>query len=305
MDIKKHFSEINGTDLFQRVDDTHILDIYLGMDSMSRYTLFLVSESEPPQLYSSQIISVQVGIRKDKQWGISFSLLNNHFEDIFLHFCSDIIESSRVLTKKENGAEFVCTRYINWQNMLTKYKGGLLPPAAIKGLIGELYFLKEYLIPLYGQEKALYSWIGPDKADQDFVCDETWYEVKSTISGEESIKISSIEQLDASVDGELVIVYLDRTSYTDILKITLNNIYKEVYNSLSTELLKQKLGDIVLNLGYYQRSEYDEYMFKFSKIDIYTVAVEFPCIRRTMLPCAVVNAKYDLSISHINNFLKG
>ena len=305
MNIKDHFSQINGIDSFQRIDDTHILDIYLGIDNMSRYTLFLISECEPLQMYSSQIISVQAGIRKDKQWGISFSLINNGFEDIFFHFCTDIIESSRILTKKEKGSEFVCARYNNWQNMLTKYKGGLLSPGAIKGLIGELYFLKEFLIPLYGQEKAVYSWIGPDKADQDFVCGDTWYEVKSTVSGGETIKISSIEQLDTSNDGELVIVYLDKTSCTDNLKITLNSIYQEVYDSLSTELLKQKLGDIILNLGYYQRGEYDEYMFRFSKIDRYTVGAGFPCIRKTMLPSTVVNAKYELSISHIDSFLKG
>lgn len=304
LDIKKRFSQLETIDSFQRVDNQHILDLYIGIDSMSRFTLFLISETEPNHMFSSQIINVQVGKRRDNQWGISFSLINNKFEDIFCHFCSDIIESSRIISDRNKGSEFICSRYIKWQNMLSKYKSGMLSPSEIKGLIGELYFLKEYLFPQYGQELAVNSWIGPDKADQDFVCENTWYEVKSTVSGAESLRIASIEQLDMPLEGELVVVYLDKTSYSDDLKITLNGIYQEVYNLMETEYLKQKLGDILLNLGYYKRFEYDEYIFKFSKLDRYKVDKTFPCIRKNMLPHAVINAKYDLSISFISNFLK-
>lgn len=304
IDIKPIFSEIDGIDSFQRVDNTHILDLYIGIDNMSRYTLFLISENEPRQMFSSQIINVQIGQRNDKQWGISFSLINNRFEDIFCHFCSDIIESSRLLKSKKKGAEYIVSRYLRWQDMLSKYKGGLLSQSEIKGLIGELYFLKEYLIPLYGEEVAVNSWIGPEKADQDFVCENTWYEVKSTVSGAESIRISSIEQLDKQNDGRLVIAYLDKTSYADESKITLNSICNEVYDTLSTDLLKQKLSDILLNLGYYCRPEYDEFLYKFTKLDKYVVNKDFPCMRREPTSHAVINAKYELSVSFISNFLE-
>lgn len=302
--IKERFSQLDAIDLFQRIDEKHMLDIYIGIDNMSRYTLFLVSETEPQQMFSSKIINVQVGKRRDKQWGISFSLINNKFEDIFCHFCSDIIDSSRILSDKKKGADFICSRYNKWQNMLSKSKSGILSPSEVKGLIGELYFLKEYLIPLYGQEIAVNCWIGPDKADQDFVCENTWYEVKSTVSGGESIRITSIEQLDVSLEGELIIVYLDKTSYSDDFKITLNSLYQEIYDLMETLYLKQKLSDIVLNLGYYKRFEYDEFMFKFSKMERYKVDGEFPCIRKNQLSHAIVNCKYDLSISSISNFLK-
>lgn len=305
IDIKNRFSQLETMDAFQRIDELHILDIYIGIDSMSRKTLFFVSETEPQQMVSSQLINVQVGKRRDEQWGISFSLINNKFEDIFCHFCSDIIDSSRIISDKKRGAEFICKRYIKWQNMLSKSKSGILSSSEVKGLIGELFFLKEYLIPLYGQDIAVNSWIGPDKADQDFICGNTWYEVKSTVSGGESIRISSIEQLDVPLEGELIILYLDKTSYSDDLKITINSLYEEVYNSMESVYLKQKLSDIVLNIGYYKRFEYDEFLFKFSKMDRYKVDSDFPCIRKSKIPDAIVNCKYDLSVSFINNFLKG
>ena len=303
-DIKKRFAQIDRIESFQRVDDQHVLDLYLGVDNMSRYTLVLISQIEPSPTISSQIISVQIGVRRDNKWAISFSLVDNKYEDIFCHFCIDIIESSRTIVTVNKGAEFICLRYTKWQNMLAKFNSGLLPKSAIKGLIGELYFLKDYLIPLYGQEIAVNSWIGPEKADQDFVCGNTWYEVKSTVSGAESIKISSIEQLDMPMEGELVIVYLDKTSCTDEFRITVNQMFQDIYDSLDTEELKQKFSDILLNLGYYKTTEYDEYMYRYAKMERYKVDLNFPCIRRNILPQAVISSSYYLSISSINNLLK-
>ena len=303
-DIKSRFEEIEGIDSFRRIDDTHVLDLYLGRDSMSCYTLFLISESEPPQMFSARTISVQVGQRQDKRWGVSFSLLNNKYEDVFCHFCDDIIESSRRQRDKAKGAEFVCSRYVKWQQMLKKNSDGLLSQAEIKGLIGELLFLKYHMIPRYGEDVAVNSWIGPEKADQDFICENTWYEVKATVSGAESVKISSVEQLDVPVDGELVVVYLDKTSYSDEIKITLNSMYQDVMDMLSTELLQQKLCDILLNLGYFKRTEYDEYLFKFTKMVRYSVTPLFPALRRIDIPPSVVNAKYELSVAFISNYMK-
>ncbi len=289
---------------FKRVDETHPLDIYIGTDNFSRRTLFFISDNEPINMSSSQIINVSAGKRADSRWGVSFTLLDNKYEDIFDRFCNDIIESSRSIVDKARGSEYICNRYIKWQNMLSKSKGELLSSSSIKGLIGEIFFLKKYLIPLYGQDIALNSWIGPEKADQDFVCPNTWYEVKSTDSGTKEVSIASIEQLDVTSKGELVIVYLDKTSNADNSKITINKIFEEVRDSLENDDLKNKLSGILLNLGYFPRPEYDEPAYKFSKMERYLVNEKFPSMRRNNLPQAIVNSKYQLSISLINNFLK-
>lgn len=304
MTIKERFMQETGINQFQRIDGAHILDLYLGLDTMSRYTLFLLSKQEPKQLKSSQFINVQIGKRTDGQWGTSFSLVNNDLLDLFCHFCEDIIESSRAIAKKEKGSDYIFMRYTKWQNMLAKFNNGLLPASAIKGLTGELYFLKKYLLPKVGEKQALYSWIGPEMADQDFVCGDIWYEVKATVSGAESIHITSIEQLDMSGLGELVIMYLDKTSHTDEARITLNSIYNEVYDDLSSEENKLKLSDILLNLGYYPRREYDDFNFRYSGMERYSVSKDFPCLRKEQLPSQIVAAKYDLSIGAIREFRK-
>lgn len=301
--IKKVFSETAGIDSFTRVDDSHILDLYLGKDQMSRNTLLLIACDEPTEIYSSQIITTQIGLRTDGEWALSFSLINEKFEDLFCHFCSDIIEASRILTDRRQGSAFVCSRYVKWQEMLKKNASGLLSFQEIKGLTGELYFLSHYLIAKYGWQDALNSWIGPDKADQDFVCPDKWYEVKALVSGAESVRISSVEQLDADHAGELVLIYLDKTSYADPQKITLNALVKYTESLLPTSDAREKLFDILINQGYYFRSEYDEYIFHFSAMGRYLVDASFPSIRRTLIPDAVTAAKYNLSVANIKEYI--
>ena len=188
--------------------------------------------------------------------------------------------------------------------MLRKNISGLLSFSEIKGLIGELVFLKSVLFDKYGKTIALQSWIGPDKADQDFVCSDKWYEVKATVSGASTIKISSIEQLDTENDGELVIVYLDKTSYANPNRITLNNIVDEVEKSLDNGEQRRLLGDILIRQGYVHRSEYDEHGFVCTSISRYAVTQEFPTLRKQNIPSEVANANFLLSIPAIRDYLK-
>ncbi len=300
--MDNNFAELRDQSSFQRVDNTHILDLYVGSDDMSRQTLLLITDNQPAAIDSSQIINVTVGNRKDGKWATSFSLINDDFDDMFNYFCKDIIESSRSITNKGKGSDYISSRYTKWQNMLAKLNGELLSPSAIKGLVGELCFLRDCLIPKYGQDVAVNSWIGPEKADQDFVCENTWYEVKATVSGAESVRIASVEQLDMPIPGVLAVVYLDKSSASDNMKVTLNSIFTEVSSLLTTESLKNKLSGILLNLGYYCREEYDKPAFKLSKIDRYSVNSDFPSIRRKDIPAAIVNSKYILSLSSIDKY---
>lgn len=169
------FNGLSAIDSFQRVDPGHLLDLYCGYDQMHRYTLLLISPVEPKNLISSKVIDVTVGKRTtDGRWALSFSLLDNKFKDLFLQFCDDMIMASQALKDPANGPEFICMRYISWQEMLSASRGDLLSKSEIKGLIGEMVFLRDVLIPRYGKEISLQAWMGPKMADQDFVLPDTW-----------------------------------------------------------------------------------------------------------------------------------
>ncbi len=300
--LKELFLNTQGLDSFQRIGPDHPLPIYVGMDNFAQYSLFCVTPTAPKTIKSSSIISVFVGVRKDGYVGITFSLTDRAFLDPFVHFCDDIIESSRSIKDNTKAADFLANRYAQWQKAFAKSNNGLLSYQEIKGLVGELCFLHNYMIPVFGEEKAINSWIGPDMADQDFVCDDTWYEVKATVSGSSSVRISSVEQLDAENDGYLVVVTLDKTSSSDSSRITINSLFSVVMDSLSSAQQKDKLKTTLLRLGYYSDPLYDTYCFHYNGMDMFRVDASFPCARKKDFNPAVQNVKYELSLAAISKY---
>ena len=303
LDISKKFNEIEGFDAFLRVDDNHIIDIYIGIDLESRKTLFIISPVEPPIITSSHIVSVLIGKRRDNSWGLSFVLLNNDYSELFYSFCNDLIESSRNVKNRVLGTQCICDRYEQWQEMLTKRELGVLTFPVIKGLIGELIFLRDYLFKKYGINQSINSWVGPDGVKQDFMIGQTWFEVKSLVSGADTVDISSLEQLDSSNLGELVLIFLDEVSISSNEKLTLNNLYSQILAMIVDVDVKKIFIKKINQLGYTPRYEYDEYAFCKISIQRYLVDNEFPCLRRSQIARSVVEAKYKISLAAIQNKL--
>lgn len=138
-DIKRILSGINHLDTYQRVDSTHPLDLYVGIDDTARWTLLLISDFQPLSVTSSRMIMIKSGKRSDSKWTQSFSLVDDRFRDIFMLFCEDIVSSSTNIANKEKAVCFVGKRYKEWREMLANARGNLLSPEEIKGLLGEMY----------------------------------------------------------------------------------------------------------------------------------------------------------------------
>ena len=213
-----------------------------------------------------------------------------------------MISYSRNVQKTEKAADCICGRYIQWQKAFIRTEGKLLSFEQIKGLIGELCFLKMEMMPKYGSQKAVESWSGIESTDQDFLCDDTWYEVKSTVSGSRTVKISSVEQLDTETEGYLVVVTLDKTSEADTSKLTLNNMVELVIDSIPERVLQEKLLSRLLTYGYYFDKAYDRIGFRYNGMSRYKVDQTFPCLRKNQIPVSVQNAKYELALAAIEAF---
>ncbi|MBE6883637.1 MAG: PD-(D/E)XK motif protein [Ruminococcaceae bacterium] len=305
-DIKTIFGAIDHLDAYQRVNSTHLLDLYVGIDDTARWTLLMISEYPPLKVASSRMILVKSGRRPDKKWSLSFSLVDDNYKDMFVLFCEDIVLSSSCIKNKDKATRFVGKRYMEWREMLANARGNLLSPAEVKGLLGEMYFLKEHLCAQYGAEKAALSWTGPKQLPQDYIIDDTWYEVKTVSSSRTEVSISSIEQLDCAKPGELVVIRADKTSVTNTAAVNLNILYKELLAMLPDDDSRDKFSTMLLRYGYYPRPEYEgeEYTFEIKTIARYAVNADFPCIRRTNLPESISEAKYSLALAAIESYRK-
>lgn len=291
-------------EFFNRIDNRHILDTYIGRDLMGRLTLLYILDTKPSKVSSSNIIEVEVGERYDNRWAMSFFLKDIAYEELFVYFCNDMIESSRQLFTSDKGSTFVCNRYTMWQKMLDKTNGGLLSSEVVKGLIGELLFLHEYMIKMYGVNNAVRAWCGPHGQIHDFEVEDNWYEIKALSRNSTTVKISSIEQLDTIKCGELVLFFFESTSSIDKRGYNLNQLVRSILDLLddldSIDYFKQTL----MSIGYFETSQYDNQCYKEIKVEFYKVNNDFPCIRRNVIPTAVVNSNYELAIAGIRKFIK-
>ncbi|MGL5958121.1 MAG: PD-(D/E)XK motif protein, partial [Phocaeicola sp.] len=157
----------------------HPLDWYVRYATPEQKSVVIISDCPLDNLASSKSIEAACNQRKDGKYAISFALLDRHQEDVFITMSCDIIEFSCV-DKPNMALAKVLRRYAAWLKLFDHKHSVLLGINAQKGLIGELLFLKEQIELDAQPTNAVLGWVGPDGADQDFVYNDGWHEIKST-----------------------------------------------------------------------------------------------------------------------------
>ena len=97
--IREILLDLREADKYQRVDITNPVAWYVGLDGKNRYSLFAITETQPPVLSSTKILNLFIGSRRDGKYGITFSLIEKKSIDLFVHFCEDMISYSRNVQK--------------------------------------------------------------------------------------------------------------------------------------------------------------------------------------------------------------
>lgn len=303
--LKNKFEDLKQFGMQKLLDKTHKLYFLYGLSYSGYKEFFLISPSLPPSCESTDAITVTVGKRKDNQYTLAFKLNDNKFDEMFYILCSDFVESTRNIVNVLDGPRMVVQRYKKWQKLMKTGARLILNQAEIKGLAGELYFLLNKLSPNVGISEAVRAWTGPDKADQDFRLENCWYEIKTTSPGSETVKISSPEQLDTEMRGELVVLFADRTSPTDSKGVTLNSLYKHIVEEIRNygeESVSERFANQLSKSGFIPLKEYDDYAFNFSDCWRFDINSDFPCIRRKSLPLSTGKLTYDIILNNIKDF---
>lgn len=148
---------------------------------------------------------------------------------------------------------------------------------------------------------AVAGWVGPDGADQDFVYDDAWYEIKTTVASSSQVKISSVEQLDNPDEGELVVFRIDKCAPAKSGAVTLYAMVHLLLGMMSSNV--GAVDDFVLKLGsagYIDMNEYDKEKFSVSAKQTYLVKESFPRIVREVLPVEIVNLEYCLDLPSLD-----
>ncbi|MHC1762452.1 MAG: PD-(D/E)XK motif protein [Negativicutes bacterium] len=306
--LQRQWNSINFKDGgFLQIDTLHPLEWHTGYQSISQKTLLLVCTTDIGTIESSKSMDVTRRKREtDNRWTLSFELLRNEQEGVFAILCSDIIEHSRSASNEKEALALVISRYKQWSRLLESQRSGLMDENSRKGLLGELLFLYERIEEGDSALTAIQGWVGADGADQDFIYEDGWYEVKSVGASATSVTISSLEQLDCDDEGELVIMRIDKAAPDKARALSLNDAVRQISNKLTDasdtlDLFRAKLSAY----GYIDLQEYSEQKYYCSGSQRYGVNDTFPRLIRRKVPPQVENLHYELSLSSLANWLKG
>ena len=290
---------IASTD-FIRVDGVHPLDWRINKKG-DRKIIVLVSDSEPDSVESTDGVEVRKWRGTSGGWYLAFVLGDKSYQRMFESFCDDLIDSSRNIPS-EIAAVFAIRRYEHWMRMF-KVNRQFLGEQAVEGLLGEIIVLEDVMFERYGVESSLESWMNKKRGKQDFIQSDRWYEIKSTLEGSNSLRITSFEQLDRDDDGHIILVTLRRSNKESSNAITLNSKYHEIEQMIDNSHSIRIFADIMAYAGYEEDPHYDDICFEKVCVTEYDVRQGFPRLRRSKMNIpGVINGTYDLDLNSLEEY---
>lgn len=297
--VRLAFDGIVDNSFYRRVDKTHNLDLYFGKNENGNISFqFRHNSKEIIKIKGTKLISIKQAILSD-YIVLEFSLCNNRYKNLFYTFVEDLITSSYDI-ELEQAYVFLLNRYDSWKKMFSTTNEKVLTENQVIGLIGELLVL-DRLMDKKGFEKAIKSWTGSALTHKDFSFDDTWIEVKSIQYSNNTVKISSIEQLESSNIGHLMILKFEKMS-SEYNGYKLNLLFKEILKKIPVNNLREVFLEQVSIRGYIEIEEYDLFSYQLKWDKMYLINEKFPRISRATLSKAIVDVSYSLDLSFIEPY---
>ncbi|WP_321313670.1 PD-(D/E)XK motif protein [Halarcobacter sp.] len=283
---------------FKRCDPLNKFDFFWGLNQNKEY-LFLLEhknfEDWPNKKLSFNEIEIeQYQLQSGFRILLTLKMLNDW--DIFYTLCDDILSLSKEIDDEKVLLTAMHNRLQRWQKMFRKTGKKLLTEQEQQGLMGELFFLKEYLFNHYSSPLALSFWRGPIGDKQDFGIGNTSIEVKTKLGTTSSeVHISSIEQLNFQTKSAYLFVLTlnksEENSYS--LSSLINSIKELIEDYESIELFES----LLLEMGYIELPEYNERFYAFIKNMFYEVDDNFPRLTFSNTPSGISSIKYTIDLN--------
>jgi hypothetical protein len=234
-------------------------------------------------------------------------LNDDFFKDLFDDLILSIYSKIWNITNTEEYSELFTRHFFKWSSFFENKRNEGLSKDQVKGLIGELIYLKNLLLnPKINVDDVLLSWRGPYDEGHDFVFDFTDFEIKTIEKSKNNVRISSEFQLESEKGKklELVVISVEADFENGLsLKGLVNEIKSIVLdrfgdNSIFINAISQK-GLIIGDL-----EQYDIYKYTPIEQTSYDGSnEEFPKLIRSHLPEEINKLNYNIKLNLIERFI--
>ena len=296
--IEEKFKILERPNQVIRIDPDHPLDFFVMYNEYRNRTLVLKTKYPLYSIKSTK--AIKITIQEDDPNLLFISLTDITLEEIFFIFCEDVLYKTNLDLPENQLIKTLYKRIHLWKLTFANPKSKLLSESIIRGLIGEIYFLSNYMINTYGLEKSVDAWVGPKKTKRDFEVDDTWYEVKTKSSASHFVKVTSITQLDLPIDGKLAVVSIEPTELKKEQTYDLNEIIDTLFGKIDDHEIDEKLLARLEKIGYKYDKQYEEHRYLIYDLNLYLIDPATPILRIRELPASISDVSYKLDL----NFLK-
>ena len=302
-------SENNITSGFKsiRISSECISDLFVGINVDANRCLIL---SIPPsyKLDFKPVIKENLTIEyfKEKKL-VVLQLTDNSYYDLFDDLIISLYQRIKDVTiVDEYSKEFIHTFY-KWSEFFDDKKSELLSENIIKGLFGEVLFLKELVDTANSStiNETLSFWKGPYDKGHDFEMPSRDIEIKTKDITHQEVKISSEYQLEPNFGKqmELTVVSVENDSQNGLsLKDLLFATKKAITDFLGdSSILLKALSQKGLSFKNVHR--YDHFRFKpISMITYNCLAEGFPKLIKSNIQKEINTINYNIRLTTLSNF---
>jgi len=295
----------------RRIDHNHNLNLFWARDHLGRYLFIfelprdaVMLQTNLPELAGIQLTYMPAVGKAPARLVLVLNEKGNW--EIFLALCNDLVHATRECRSTQEAVQSLLRRLGRWQDILKKQRTGLLSEEQIKGLIGELLFLRDSLIPIFGAAQAVKFWQGPETLPQDFNVNDCAIEVKcQSGNSQPKIRISSAEQLCPQLpEMYLAVVTLGRTPPETSESINLPLLVDQIRQKLdsSSPASLERFNDLLYMVGYLDSDRYCAFSYLLANREMYHVSEGFPRVVPDDLPHGVTHLTYSIDLSECEPF---
>ena len=211
-------SSVQSGVVYRRIHPNSSCDLFVGIRKPLNTRLFVARfhVSAIPDVFDlPEFRSLEVIVHREfegdtEMLTATISSPQTVWNDIFTSLGEDIARAVSNASEESGAANAFRRRLQQWQVLLQRTGTAGLTVEQQQGLYGELWCLRELLLPHLEPEVAVRAWLGPESADQDFqFVSGVAVEVKTTRSAEpQTLAISSERQLDDASWKALFILHI-------------------------------------------------------------------------------------------------
>ena len=222
---------------------------------------------------------------------------------------------SEIITELAKGnrspSEIVHQVLAKWRRFWGQIPQDLLSRIEVTGLIAELRFLAEKMIPEVGTAKAIRCWRGPFGSRHDFEWPGESVEVKATTSSRGRIfHINGIDQLEPPENGKLFFFGV-RLREEGGGEMTLPGIVETCRNLVSSdEDSLDKFESALVQVGYspLHNDEYEKTRFRSMGEVLFEVKNDFPriCVSNFIggIPSGIEHVEYEINLNGFDQLIR-